>query len=214
MTSEDYIQTIQSWRAEMDANLRRENGWLALAGLFWRQEGTNSVGSDPNCDIQLPERAPKKLGRFEFDGRNVALHIETGGAVEVNGVETQTVTLETDQEDLPSFITLDEMRMVVIRRAQGVGIRLWDNSLTARRDFPSREWYPVKVEFRLPATYSRYAKPKIVQMPDIFGGMQDEKMDGYLAFRRGGRSLKLLVAELEHQPLGIPCKDLTNAKTP
>ena len=35
MNNEEYIQSITKWRQEMDANLRRENGWLALAGLYW-----------------------------------------------------------------------------------------------------------------------------------------------------------------------------------
>ena len=50
-------------------------------------------------------------------------------------------------------------------------------------------------------------------MPDIFGGMQDEKMDGYLAFKLDGRSLKLVVTELEDQRLYVQFKDLTNGKT-
>lgn len=213
MSNGEYEKNILKWRQEVDANLRRENGWLALAGLFWLRKGMNTIGSDPDRDIKLPERAPRRLGRFEFDGDNVILSVEAGQRVKVNGAETQTALLHDDQKDVPSFITLDEMQMVVIRRANGVGIRLWDNAREARRSFPPREWYPVKEEFHIPATYTRYKTPKTVKMPDIFGGMLDEKMDGHVIFELAGQTLKLLATEVEEHRLYIQLKDLSNGKT-
>jgi uncharacterized protein len=213
MADEAYKESILKWRTEVDANLRRENGWLALAGLFWLRDGTNLVGSDLDCDIRLPQRAPGKLGRFEYDGSNVTMYVETGQTVEVNGVATRTALLDADQEDVPSFITLDDMRMVVIRRAQGVGIRIWDNTREARRTFPPREWYPIKEEFHIPATFTRFPTPRIVQMPDILGAMLDENMDGELAFRFAGQTLKLLVTELPDHRLYVQFNDPSNGRT-
>ena len=74
-TTNTYRASLE-WRQEVDQNLRRENGWLALAGLFWLRKGTNLIGSDPESDILLPERAPTRLGTFEFDGDNVRLKVE------------------------------------------------------------------------------------------------------------------------------------------
>ena len=47
--NDEYEQSILKWRQEMDTNLRRENGWLALAGLFWLRQGTNLIGSPADC---------------------------------------------------------------------------------------------------------------------------------------------------------------------
>ena len=98
--------------------------------------------------------------------------------VEVNGVPTTSALLDADQEDVPSFLTFHDMRMVVVRRSKGVGIRVWDNAREARHIFPPREWYPVKEEFRIPATYIRYATPKVVKMPDILGAILDRVPGG------------------------------------
>ena len=35
------------WRADREAQLRAENGWLSVAGLFFPQPGVNSMGSAP-----------------------------------------------------------------------------------------------------------------------------------------------------------------------
>jgi len=213
MAIDEYKQDILKWRQEVDSNLRRENGWLALAGLFWLRKGTNLIGSAPESDVLLPERAPAKLGTFEFDGNRVTLNIETDLEVEVNGVETKSARLDTDQEDMPSFITLDEIRMVVVRRSQGVGIRLWDNRREQRRLFASRQWYPVLKELRIPAVYTRYEIPKIVQMPDILGAINDVPMQGFVSFALNGEEQKLVVEELSDRRLFVQFMDLTNGQT-
>jgi len=211
MTNEEYEKSVLKWREEVENNLRRENGWLALAGLFWLRKGENLIGSDRECDILLPKRAPARLGTFEFDGNNVTLNLEADQAVEVNGVESKSALLDADQEDVPSFITFDDMRMVVVRRSKGVGIRLWDNTKEERRLFPSREWYPVKEEFRVPATFTRYETPKIVKMPDILGAILDEQMQGYVSFGLNGKQHELMVEELPDHRLFIQFMDETNS---
>jgi uncharacterized protein (DUF1684 family) len=210
MANDHYEQGIIKWRQEVEANLRRENGWLALSGLFWLRKGTNIIGSDPDSDILLPKRSPARLGTFEFDGNNVILNVEDATPVEVNGNLTKNARLDADEEDVPSFITFEEIRMVVVRRSKGVGIRIWDNKREARRLFPSRQWYPVKEEFRVPATFTRFETPKIVKMPDILGAILDEPMQGFVSFELLGQHHELMVEELPDKRLFIQFMDLTN----
>ena len=210
MLNEQYEQSVIKWRQEVEANLRRENGWLALSGLFWLRMGTNIIGSDPDSDISLPARAPRRLGTFEFDGNNVTLNVEDNTAVEVNGTTTKSALLDADQEDVPSFITFNDIRMVVVRRSKGVGIRIWDNSREERRTFAPRQWYPVKEAFRVPATFTRYEIPRIVKMPDILGAILDEPMQGFLSFELLGKKHELIVEELPDRRLFVQFMDLTN----
>ena len=210
MASEQYEQSIIKWRQEVDANLRRENGWLALSGLFWLRKGTNIIGSNPNSDILLPKRAPARLGTLEFDGNNVTLKVEDNMPVEVNGTASKSALLDADQEDVPSFITFEDVRMVAVRRSKGVGIRIWDNTRESRRLFPSRQWYPVKEQYRVPATFTRYEIPKVVKMPDILGAILDEPMQGFVSFELFGKRHELIVEELPDRRLFVQFMDLTN----
>jgi len=211
MAIQDYEKKILNWRQEMENNLRRENGWLALAGLFWLRKGTNIIGSERTSDILLPSRAPARLGTFEFNGNNVTLNIEIDMPVELNGINTKNARLDTDQEDVPSFISFNDMRMVVIRRSIGVGIRLWDNTREERRTFPSRKWYPVQEAYCIPATFTRFETPKIVKMPDILGAILDEPMQGFVSFDMHGVKCELVVEELPDHRLFIQFMDETNS---
>lgn len=210
MSHEEYTQGILKWRQEVDANLRRENGWLALAGLFWLRQGANRIGSAPGSDILLPASAPEWLGTFDFDGTHVTLQVEADLPVEVNGVATRSAVLDTDQEDVPSFITLNNMRMVVLRRSKGVGIRVWDNSRKERQLFPERQWYPSKEALRVPATYAHFETPRVVKMPDVLGAVLDQPMQGFVSFELQGKKHEIIVEELPDRRLFVQFMDLTN----
>jgi uncharacterized protein (DUF1684 family) len=210
MANDGYETSVLKWRQEVENNLRRENGWLALSGLFWLRKGTNLIGSDPESDIRLPSRAPARVGAFEYDGNNVTLNVEADLSVEVNGVTTTSALLDADQDDVPSFITFNDIRMVAVRRSKGIGIRVWDNTRQERRSFPPRQWYPVKPEFRVPAVYTRFETPKIVKLPDILGAVLDEPMQGFVSFELDGTKHELLVEELPDRRLFIQFMDLTN----
>lgn len=210
MADTDYENSILKWRQDVENNLRRENGWLALAGLFWLRRGINLIGSDPQSDIRLPQRAPARLGTFEFDGNNVKLNVDSELCVEVNGVATRSALLDADQEGVPSFITFSDMRMVVLRRSKGVGIRVWDNTRKERQTFSPRQWYPIREELRVPAIYTRFETPKIVKMPDILGAILDEPMQGFVSFQLNGKKHELLVEELPDHRLFVQFMDLTN----
>ena len=62
--------------------LKREGGWLTVAGLFWLHEGANTFGKDPGNEIVLPD-GPAKAGVFELQDGKVT--------VKMDGVETRTV---------------------------------------------------------------------------------------------------------------------------
>ena len=214
MADEEYLHGLEKWRTEMDANLRRENDRLALAGLFWLQKGFNTFGSSRDCDIRLPKPAPRIIGAFEYDGSNVTLTLDLGQSVTVNGEQISTATvLSTDDSQIPSYVTYENLRMVPIRRAHGVGIRLWDNCRAERESFPGRKWFDPNEEYRVVGLYTPYPVPARVKLPNALGELQDDMMHGYVSFPILGRSRRLEASELEDGRLYIQFKDESNGIT-
>ena len=66
MTIKAYENEVLQWHARKYDERVGENGWLALAGLFWLKEGRNLIGSNPVCEVVLPERAPTFIGIAEL----------------------------------------------------------------------------------------------------------------------------------------------------
>ena len=66
-----------SWRAQVDAAMRADDGWLTLAGLFWLNPGVNTFGSGEDQDIVFPANScPAHLGVFIRDENdNVSIEL-------------------------------------------------------------------------------------------------------------------------------------------
>lgn len=213
MSGEEYLQAIQKWRLNMDADIRRENDWLALAGLFWLKKGFNTLGSSLDCDILLPMRAPHFIGAFELDGSNISLHIEASQTGQINGKPIQTAAvINTDLQDSPSFITFEELRLLVTQHGDKLGVYVWDNLRSQRHEFPARKWFPIDEKYQVSALYSSYPLPIKVELPNSLGEWEDDFMLGYVSFKVGDKTYKLDATELNDGCLYLRFKDLTNGE--
>lgn len=191
MAEKTYRQTINEWRKERDETIRKKNGWLALAGLYWLKLGKNQLGSDPKCEIQLPERSPQIVGAFDYNGKSVTIRVNPNNKVRVNDQTVDFAILQPDIAENPSFITLEELQLVVIQRGNRMGVRIWDNLKPERLSFPARTWYDIDESFRLPVTYTPYDRPKTAYFPDLTGEKSEFPVEGYLSFDYNGKTYKL-----------------------
>jgi uncharacterized protein (DUF1684 family) len=212
MAGNEYEQQILEWRAKKHDEVVRENGWLALAGLSWLKPGRNLVGSNPMCEVVLPERGPTFLGVIELKGKIARLQVADGVPVQVNGKLVQKIILKSSRQEKPSFITWKDLRMVLHEHGGRYAIRIWDNQRRYQVTLPLRKWFPVNKRFRFNGRYTRYPEPKVSNQPDTFGEMVEDRMDGYLSFRFEGKTYKLDVTEMDDGKLFIKFRDLTSTK--
>ena len=212
MKEKEYEEQLLQWRAKKYDELVRENGWLALAGLHWLKRGRNLVGSNPMCEVTLPERGPTFLGIIESKGKVARLHVAEGVRVEVNGKMVRNAILRSDQNAKPSFITWNGIRMVLHEHAEKYAIRIWDNQRSQRFSLPPRKWFPINKSFRFQGRYTKYPQPKVSDQPDVFGDTVEDRMDGYVTFRFEGKTYKLDATEVKDHKLFIKFKDLTSGK--
>lgn len=209
MAEKTYRQTVNEWRQERDANLRKENNWLALAGLYWLKLGKNQFGSDPNSEVQLPERIPANVGCFEFNGRSVSLRANAGQKVTVNDKPTDFAILQPDISENPSYIKLDGTQMVVIQRGNRMGVRMWDNLNEKRASFPARSWYDIDEAFNLPTVFTPYDRPKMAYFPDLTGEKSEFPVEGYVTFEFNGATHQLDINKEEDGTLFLRFSDHT-----
>lgn len=212
MGSNEYEAQILAWRARKYDERVGENGWLSLAGLYWLNPGRNLVGSNPMCEVVLPENAPTFLGIIEWRGKVIRLQVAEGVQVQVNGKLAQKAVLRSDQDPKPTFITWNQIRLVVHEYAGKYGVRIWDNQRRNQFTLPLLKWFPINKQFRCAARYMRYPEPKVSAQPDALGGTAEDRLDGYLTFKFDGKTYKLDVTEEKNHRLFIKFRDLTSSK--
>ncbi len=206
-----YLKEVKTWRDRLDANMRRENGWLALIGLFWLEEGKNAFGSGADCPVQLPAyAAPALCGYFELSGETVRIRVVERGAVRVNGQDIESIPLLPDVSGTPTRVTVGPLTMVVIQRGSRMGIRLWDNNRPERRTFTGRQWFEPQDKYRIVAHYTPYPNPKPYVIQNTIGDDLTEEAVGEISFELDGHICKLVAFGIPNGGLSIMFRDATN----
>jgi hypothetical protein len=226
----DYLSALAAWRAGMEERLRGEYSWLALAGLFWLQEGDNPFGSAPENLIRLPSRAPAFAGIFEKQGSQVVLELAEGIKGKLNEqTDFPPVTaLHDDHSEKPDYLFIgpaltpspspkgrgeqNDIRLLVIRRGDKLALRVWDPQHANRQNFAGRVWWAVDPAARVTARIERYDPPKAVMIDDVVGIQQPGSMDAALHFEWGGQPCSLDAELLEDGSYDLLFKDATAGK--
>ena len=132
--------------------MKRDGGWLSVAGLFWLHEGANTFGKDAGNEIVLPDGAAK-AGVFELHEGKVTVKMD--GA---------TRELWPDSLDVAK---VGRLSLFVIKRLDKYGIRLKDPESEYRREFQGIETYPAKEEYKVTAKW--VAAPQKIPILNILG---------------------------------------------
>lgn len=210
---DQYENDLADWRKSLDDNLREENSWLALAGLYWLDEGENSFGTNPDNQIVFPEGSgPGTIGSFLVDNDQVTLKVLEGIDVLAGGELTQEVLLKADTSGAPTEITLGNLSFILIQREESLGIRLWDNDRPERENFPGRRWYEIREDFCIPGRYDRYEKKQSLVLQRKNASDIETQAGGDLFFSKDGKEYTLLAFEEEDGELFIIFNDLTNGE--
>ena len=187
----DYAAEIQKWRAEREARLKADGGWLTVAGLFWLDEGDSGFGSDKANRIALPASAPARAGVFSFTKGETSFRLEQGVVATVAGKAVTSGVLKPDTSDDGSPLVIGSLSLQLIQRGGRYGIRLKDKDNEARKHFAGLEWFPVQGSYRVEARWVASDKSATIPILNVLGQVQDMPSPGRALFTLAGKQLSL-----------------------
>ncbi|MEJ5351685.1 MAG: DUF1684 domain-containing protein [Melioribacteraceae bacterium] len=193
--SPDYIAEIKSWHKRRIENLKKENGWLNLAGLYWLKEGENKFGSDKSNDIIFPQNAPAFIGKFFLKDSTVKLEVNDGIDITSNGKKIKSIELKNDMQGKPTILEYNSLRWFVIKRGNKFGIRLRDLESELVKNFKGIETFPVNEDWKIEAKFEPYNPPKKIFVPNVLGMIEEENSPGALIFYKDGKEFKIDVLD-------------------
>jgi uncharacterized protein len=213
---EAYRTDVRKWRADREARLTADGGWLTVAGLFWLKDGANGFGTDAAGDIVLPAgSAPAKAGVFTLGGGRVTVALLPGATGKVGGKLLQgTATLRPDTSGASDVLDMGALSMSVIERGGRLGIRLKDRNNPARKAFTGLKWFDVKEEYRVEARWVAYPEPKAINLPNVLGQVEPMRSPGYAEFTIAGKPLRLdgVLESAQAEQLFFILRDQTSGK--
>ena len=212
MVQQSFLTDSLKWRADREAALKKPEGWLTVAGLFWLSEGENKLGSGAGQRILLPSNSgsASDVGAIFINKRKVAIKVLAGAEAKLNGIAvTGIVPLKTDADGKPDTVTIGTVSFKIIVRGKRIGVRLFDSNSVYMKEFSGCHWYPVNAAYRVKAKYVAYSPPKRVDILNILGDYEPTNIPGYVEFTLNGQTCKL-DAQDEGDTLFFNFKDMTS----
>jgi uncharacterized protein (DUF1684 family) len=199
----------EQWRAQHEADLMKDFGWLTVVGLDWLKEGDNRVGADPANEVPLPSgSAPRRVAIISLHAGKAELHPEPGVPLTLNGKPATAMILREDDD----VLAINHLKFYLIRRGDRAGIRLKDNDSAARKDFKGLAWYPFDPTWRIQAKFKAWTTPHSIVFHNTIGQQESEPSPGTVTFEKDGREFHL-EPTIDEGELFFVIRDQTSGKT-
>lgn len=193
---------IADWQTDRATRLKSEYGWLSLIGLFWLDEGANTV--------TLPSAGSPSV-KVTRQGEVVTLEPTPSATIDGKPV-TAPAVLKNDADPAgPTTVQIGTVRFQIIKRGERYGLRARDSQAPTRTQFAGLEYYPTDARYRVEARFEPYQPEKKIPITDVTGMTADSIAPGALVFTLDGKEYRIdPVNEEGTNDLFIIFKDATS----
>ena len=211
-TDMNYVHSVEEWRASVDKSLRKDNGWLTLAGRYVMKPGANTFGTGKDNDIVFPAGlGPDHMGAVIVEPGHVQVKLLPGVTMTKDGVTMADKVMGTDVENR-DWVSLGRASFHIIERDGKYILRLADNQSEVRKHFGGRVWYGVNEKYLVDAKFVEYKPTHKIPIVNVLDEVSDEPVAGYVAFTLGGKPYRLDALD-DEGGLFIILRDDTAGKT-
>jgi hypothetical protein len=197
-----YERDIVQWQKNRAARLVAEDGWTALVGLDWLNEGRNELhvpgGSAGTVVLKngMTVLEPAKDSGLTIDGKPVTTPVELVNDASPNG---------------PTIVKRGSAQFQIIKRNDRYGVRVKDARSEARVHFKGLTYFPIDPKWRLEAKFEPYNPPRKIPIANVLGMTSEEVSPGALVFSVNGKEYRIdPILEQGEKDLFIIIKDETS----
>jgi len=202
-------QKWQKWVTDYDESLSARDGWLSLVGLYWLNEGDNSIGSTDSNQHRFPQGTPENFGTINISNKVITFtRMSQNTLIDNKDIKSQVL--------LPNktIVSFGSYSFYVIEREKGFAIRLQDRHNPAIAKFNGTQFYPYKKSWEIPARLVRPETTKKINIKTVYQTTRQDDFAGWLEFRYQGKLIRLkAVSYGDEYPMSIMFVDETSQET-
>jgi uncharacterized protein (DUF1684 family) len=198
MDEKSHADSIRKWRQEYAQKLMSPEGWLAISGLFWLDQGENRMGAHPSNRIILPPNsAPEFSGIFTLRDREITLQAAEGVQMAINDQPLTTAQIAIDSYGSSEWIALKDLKISVIQRGARYGVRIYDKNHPQLKQFIVLHWFPIQPDYCIEASFIPFEQPKTMYIVNVLGDTLEMESPGYAEFTLQGQVYRLHAVPVE-----------------
>lgn len=183
MDEKSHADSIRKWRQEYAQKLMSPEGWLAISGLFWLDQGENRMGAHPSNRIILPPNsAPECSGTLILRDREITLQAAEGVQMTINDQPVTTTQIVIDSYGSSEWVALNDLKISVIQRGARYGVRIYDKNHPQLKQFVVLHWFPIQPEYCIEARFIPFEQPKTMSIVNVLGDTLEMQSPGYAEF--------------------------------
>jgi len=181
--SKEDKKEVDDWQNKRIDNLKKENGWLNLVGLYWLNEGENTFGANESNDIVFPSTSSQQfIGKIVKKDSIITTFIKENIKVVSNGKSIKEILMKPDITGNPTVLTLNSLKWFIIKRGDKYGVRLRDLKAKLLKEFKGIERFPTNENWKTNAKFEKFDIPKKILIPTILGTIEEDFSPGKLIF--------------------------------
>lgn len=207
--ADDYPKSLEDWRAARVARLTTPEGWLTLIGRHLLAPGTNTVGTAPDNSIKLASGPPYLATVTLAPDRKIMLQPMPGAVLEVDGVPAHTSAELVFDSEKPTKVTFGTANFYVMRRGEGLYLRVRDSEAAGRAHFVGIDYFPIDPAWRIEAAWVPFNPVKQVNITNMIGVTEPAPVPGKAVFTYQGHTVELLPIDEGGDDLFFVLTDLT-----
>lgn len=214
-SEQSHQQEVERFRAEHEAGLRAEDGYLSVAGLFFLKPGPNTFGTDPASDVVLPAgTAPARVGVLESRGDRIVVSLAAPGLATLNGAPTSSGELRPASGDRkPDLLRVGRLMLLAHMSGERLALRLRDPDGPVRRNFVGLRWFPVDERYRVVGRFVPYQKPGRLGIVNVHGDALSLPAPGIVEVVLHGQTFRMEPAQEPDGRLWFIFRDATSGHT-
>ena len=173
------------WQETRIERLKSKTGWLNLAGLYWLEEGENTLGSDSSNSIIFPDKAPAFIGKYILKNGHVSFMPHPDTDIKSGDNPATVMDVLSDKSGTPTLLETGSFAWFIIERSPMFGIRLRDYEHHSLKDFHGIESFPTDEDWVIKAEFEPFEEPRELLIPTVIGTVEKNECPGILRFNIG-----------------------------
>lgn len=215
--SSDLRDAEMEWRTHHEEQMKADDSWLNLVGLFWLQEGENIFGTSDLAHIVLPKHSTvNEAGVIVLKDGKVHYKMNRAQRAVLYSEDTPVGEAKNEGElKVGEVLGHNNLRMFLIERGGRIAIRARDLRSRHFLNFEKLEFYRPKKKYLVEANFKAYDTPDKMRISTVINTEIELLVPGVLTFELEGKQIELLptLETAEDNKLFIMFKDQTSGSS-